>query len=68
MENTTILFKKCIGFGETHPLTTSLSMGARRGRGKLAPPRQTEQIVVEKWCYFPYLYKMTKVLEDGIEH
>ena len=33
-----------------------------------APPPETEKIVVEKWCYFPELYKMTKVREDGIEN
>ena len=32
-----------------------------------APPPETEKIIVEKWCYFPELYKMTKVREDGIE-
>ena len=39
--------------------------GALKGRGKLPPNRQ---IVVEKWCYFPELYKLTKVLEDRREH
>ena len=29
---------------------------------------ETEKIVVEKWCYFLELYKMTKVLEDRIEN
>ena len=36
--------------------------------GELPPPPETEKIVVEKWCYFPELYKMTKVREDGIEN
>ena len=39
-------------------------MGARRGEASLLP--ETEKIV-EKWCYFLELYKMTKVREDGIE-
>ena len=46
-------------------------MGARRGGGKggkLPPPPETEKIVVEKWCYFPELYKMTEVREEGIEN
>ena len=38
------------------------------GRGEAPPPPETEKIVVEKWCYFPELYKMTKVREDGIEN
>ena len=37
-------------------------------RGGEAPPPETEKIVVEKWCYFPELYKMTKVQEDRIEN
>ena len=42
-------------------------MGARRGGGgKLPPP--TEKIVVEKWCYFPELCKMTEVREEGREN
>ena len=46
-----------------------LSRGARRGgRGGDPPPPPTEKIVVEKWYYFPEVYKMTKVLEDGIEN
>ena len=40
--------------------------GSPRGGGELPPPPETEKIVVEKWCYFPELYKMTKVVEDGI--
>ena len=43
-------------------------MGALRGggrRGKLPPP-ETEKIVVEKWCYFPELCKMTEVREEWI--
>ena len=32
------------------------------------PPTETETIVVEKWYYFPELYKMTKDLEGGIEN
>ena len=31
-------------------------------------PAETEKIVVEKWCYFPELYKMTKLRENGIEN
>ena len=37
------------------------------GGGK-PPPTETEKVVVEKWCYFSPLYKMTKVLEDWIEN
>ena len=42
--------------------------GARKGEGGSFNPPETEKIVVEKWCYFQVLYKMTKVLEDGIEN
>ena len=42
-------------------------MGARRGGRGEAPPPETEKIVVEKWCYFPELYKMTEVREEGIK-
>ena len=38
------------------------------GGAEASPLRETEKIVVEKWCYFPELYKMTKVREDGIEN
>ena len=38
------------------------------GVGKLPPPRNRKKIVVDKWCYFPELYKMTEVLEEGIEN
>ena len=31
-------------------------------------PPETEKNVVEKWCYFPELYKMTEVREEGIEN
>ena len=42
-------------------------IGARRGgRGSSHP--EPEKIVVEKWCYFPELYKMTGVQEDAIEN
>ena len=43
-------------------------MGARKGRGKLPPPLETEKIVADKWCYFPELYKMTEVREEGVEN
>ena len=43
-------------------------MGARRGVEGGKPPPETEKIVVEKWCYFPELYKMTDVREEGIEN
>ena len=43
-------------------------MGARKGRGKLPPPPETEKIVVDKCCYFPELYQMTEVREEGIEN
>ena len=38
------------------------------GEGGKLPPPETEKIVVEKWCYFPELYKMTEVREEGIEN
>ena len=38
------------------------------GGGGRFPPTETEKIVVEKWCYFPELYKMTKGLEDHREN
>ena len=38
------------------------------GKGGKLPPPETKNIVVEKWFYFPELYKMTKVGEDGIEN
>ena len=44
-----------------------ITHGRPQGVEGEAPP-QTEKIVVEKWCYFPELYKMTKVREDGIEN
>ena len=59
-----------IGFQACYLHMIAPSRDARRGRWKLppSPPRETEKIVVEKWCYFPELYKMTKVREDGIEN
>ena len=46
-----------------------VTRGARRGgRVEDSPPPEAEKIVVEKWFYFPEVYKMTKVLEDGIEN
>ena len=39
---------------------------AAGGGGELPP--ETERIVVEEWCDFPELYKMTKVREDWIEN
>ena len=38
----------------------------RGGEGSLPHPRNRKNI--EKWCYFPELYKMAKVLEDRIEN
>ena len=38
------------------------------GEGESSPPPETEKFVVEKWCYFPELYKITEFLEDGIEN
>ena len=32
-----------------------------------SPPGNRKN-VVENWCYFPELYKMTEVQEDGIEN
>ena len=46
----------------------NLFMGARRGGRGGSSPSETEKIVVEKWCHFPVLYKMTEVQEDGIEN
>ena len=40
-------------------------MGARRG-GYFPPPRNRKN-VVEKWCYFPELCKMTEVREEWRE-
>ena len=34
--------------------------------GRNIPPNR--KIIVEKWCYFPEVYQMTKVLEDGMEN
>ena len=30
-------------------------------------PARNRKIVVEKWCYFQELYKLTKCMQDGIE-
>ena len=38
------------------------------GRGEAPPPPKPNKIVIEKWCYFPELYKITNVREDGIEN
>ena len=38
------------------------------GRVEEEDPPEAEIIVVEKWGYFPELYKLTKVLEDGREN
>ena len=48
-------------------LTVHKKPCAPAGRRQLPPPPETEKIVVEKWCYFPELYKMTEVREDRIE-
>ena len=46
-----------------------LNPGAPEGGGaSVSPPRNRKKIVVEKWSSFLELYKMTKVLEDGIEN
>ena len=47
-----------------------LIRSARRGGGRgKPPPNETDIIVVEKWCYFPELHRMTKVpYIDGIEN
>ena len=43
--------------------------GRPQGGGEASHPHpETEKMVVEKWGYFPELYKMTKVLEDGMEN
>ena len=36
----------------------------RGGGGKLPPNPKN---CCGKWCYFPEVYKMKKILEDGIE-
>ena len=41
------------------------SMFARRGEGGSSPLPKPKKIVGEKWCYFPELYKMTEVREEG---
>ena len=52
-----------------HKKKFNITRGARRGEGVKHPtPPETEKIVVEKWRYFPELYKMTKVREDRIEN
>ena len=38
------------------------------GGGSFPSPLETEKIVVEKWCYFPELYKMTEIQEYAIEN
>ena len=45
-----------------------ISWAPAGGRGEASPPPETEKIVLEKCCYFPELYKMRKVREDGIEN
>ena len=57
--------KRQLFFSESAKFQT-MGRGTRRGEGEA--PHETEKIVVEKWCYFPELYKMTKVREDGIEN
>ena len=50
-------------------ISNAYVMGARRGGGGGSTPHlETEKIVVEKWCYFPELYKMTEVREEGKEN
>ena len=41
--------------------------GRPQGGGRGEAPPKPKKIVVEKWCYFAELYKMTEVREDGIE-
>ena len=53
-------------FGQKYN-NNNTNQGRPQGEGEASPP-ETERIVVEKWCYFPELYKMTKVREDGIEN
>ena len=50
----------CISFD----FKKSINRGARRGD----IPQNPKKIVVEKWCYFPGLYKMTDIQEDGIKN
>ena len=63
-------------FKNTRILKISIAVGGsggpfqgrpQGGEGGSFPPKP-KKIVVEKWCYFPELYKMTKVREDGIEN
>ena len=42
--------------------------GTPAGGGGTSATPKPKKIVVEKWCYFPELYKMTKVREEGIEN
>ena len=44
------------------------TQGRPQGGGGKLPRPETEKIVVENLCYFPELYKMTKVLEDRREN
>ena len=44
---------------QTYQGITTQTRGARRGEGGSFPPPETKKIVVEKWCYFPELYKIT---------
>ena len=39
-----------------------------RLRGARGDPAETEKIAVEKWFYFPELYKMTEDQEDRIRN
>ena len=38
---------------------------APAGGGGTLPHAENEKPVVGKWCYFKYLYKMTKLREDA---
>ena len=56
-------------FTTTMTVIYKLEIGAPAGgRGEASPPPETKKIVGEKLCYFPELYKMTKVREAGIEN
>ena len=70
-KNNEIMVVRGGGVGEDpknfETLVISSKDACRVGEGGSSPTRETEKIVAEKSCYFPELYKMTKVREDGIE-
>ena len=47
---------------EPHGKLNAISEARRGG------PIRSRKVFVEKWCYFPELHKMTKILEEWIEN